>query len=127
MKTNDNFKIKYKNFNKFKVAFNGVKIVFLEESSFRYQFVILLLTIIIGFVFGLSQVEWVAITFVATLVFTFEIVNTAIENIMDLVSPEYNALVGKIKDISAAAVLVSTIGAIIIGLIIFSAKIFSMF
>ena len=127
MNKNYNYKVKHKNFNKFKVAFNGVRVVFLEESSFRYQFFILVVTVIFGLIFGLSKDEWMAITFVATLVFTFEIVNTAVENIMDLVSPDYNALVGKIKDITAASVLVATFGAIIIGLIIFSPKIINIF
>ncbi|MDL2211501.1 diacylglycerol kinase family protein [Erysipelotrichaceae bacterium OttesenSCG-928-M19] len=113
----------YQNIIKFKVAFKGLKIVFLEESSFRYQFIILLLTISLGFLVGLSKMEWIAIAFATIIVFTFEVMNTAIENIIDLVSPEYNVLAGKIKDISAGAVLLSTIGAVIIGIIIFYPKI----
>lgn len=115
------------NHNKFKVAFNGIKVVFFEESSFRYQTIILVLTILLGLLVGLSKFEWLAIAFAAIIVFTFEIMNTAIENVVDLISPKYNALAGKVKDISAAAVLVSTIGALIIGAIIFYPKIMSFF
>ncbi|MDF9867182.1 undecaprenol kinase [Bacilli bacterium PM5-3] len=117
----------YKNHNKFKVAFNGIKTVFYEESSFRYQFILFILAVIVGFLLKLNKLEWIVILFASTIVFTFEMMNTAIENIIDLVSPDYNELAGKIKDISAGAVLVSTIGALVIGIIIFYKKIFYLF
>ena len=113
--------------NKFKVAFNGIKLVFREEGSFRYQFILLLITFLFGLAIGLSKIEWVAIIFSATIVFTFEMVNTAIENMVDMISPNYNKMAGKIKDISAGAVLVSSFGALLVGALIFIPKIVEIF
>jgi diacylglycerol kinase len=56
------------------------------------------------------------------LVISLEMINSAIENLVDLVSPEYNKLAGKAKDIAAGAVLVAAICAAIVGLIIFLPK-----
>ena len=66
-----------------------------------------------------------AIVFSIGLVFAFEIVNSAIENLADFASHEKNEVIKKVKDLSAAAVLVSAIAAFIIGIIIFLPKILS--
>lgn len=112
--------------NKFKVAYHGLKIVFLEEDSFRYQLLILFFVVIGGLFFGLSLNEWLAITFAAVIVFSLEIINTAVENLVDLVSPNYNKAAGRVKDICAGAVLLSTFGAVVIGMIIFIPKILDL-
>lgn len=112
--------------NKFKVAFNGLRIVFAEESSFRYQLFILIGIIILGLVLGLSNIEWVVIAAISATVLTFEIINTAIENIIDVIYPEYHEMAKKIKDISAGAVLIAAIGALVVGLLIFIPKILSL-
>ena len=117
----------HENHNKFKVALLGIKIVFKEETSFRYQIVLMFITIGFGLFLGLSKLEWMAIIFATTIVFTFEMVNTAIENIIDMVSPDYHELAGKVKDISAGAVLISSLGALIIGALIFVPKIIDLF
>ena len=126
MSLKENLNSNTKRKNKFSVALNGLICVFKEESSFKYQFVLFILTIILGFICKLNFIEWVLVVLMATLVFTFEILNTAIENTIDLVSPEYNELAGKVKDISAGAVLVCAMGAVIIGILIFIPKIFKI-
>lgn len=73
--------------------------------------------------FDLNALEWVAITFSIGLVITVEIINTVIENIADFISPDKNEKIKKIKDLSAAAVLISAITAVTIGLIVFIPKI----
>lgn len=113
------------NHNKFLVAFKGIKNVFLEESSFRYQTLVLVVTIFLAFWFKISLIEWIAIILAAMVVFALEIMNTAIENIIDMISPGFHIRAGKVKDISAGAVLLAAIGAIIIGLIIFIPKFLS--
>lgn len=110
------------NHNKFLVAFRGINDVFVAESSFRYQFIVLIITITLSFLFRISLIEWITIILATMVVFALEIMNTAIENIVDIISPEYNEVAGKVKDISAGAVLLSTIGAVIIGIIIFLPK-----
>ena len=80
-------------------------------------------TIIAGFALKISRYEWLAVLILFGLVISFEMMNTAIEGIVDMISPEFNGQAGKIKDIAAGAVLASAIVAVIIGLWIFVPKI----
>jgi diacylglycerol kinase (ATP) len=106
----------------FKYAFNGLKILFREEHNARIHLFITLLAIVLGFVLKISALEWVAVMLVIGLVFITEIVNTSIENIADFISPEKHAKIKVIKDLAAAAVIVSAIISVLIGLIIFLPK-----
>jgi diacylglycerol kinase len=78
--------------------------------------------IVLGIVFKLTIPEWCWLIFVIGLVFITEMLNTAIEFLTDLVSPEYNPLAKKVKDVAAGAVLFAAIIAVIIGLIILIPK-----
>ena len=78
--------------------------------------------VIVGFYFGLSEVEWIAVMIVIGAVLSAEAVNSSIESLADLVSPEYNEAIKKTKDLAAGAVLIMAIVAAIVGLIIFLPK-----
>jgi diacylglycerol kinase len=103
----------------FRFAFSGFKVMLANEHNFRIHLVILALVIIAGIIFQISTAGWIAVTIVSALVISAECFNSAIEYLCDIVSPGFNPLVGKIKDITAAAVLVSVIAAVITGLIVF--------
>jgi diacylglycerol kinase len=107
----------------FKHAWNGIKILFKEEPNARIHFIAILFVSLISIILQIDITEWIAIFFSIALVITAEIFNTAIENISDFISPERNEKIKKIKDLSAAAVLVSAITAIIVAFIIFIPKI----
>lgn len=107
----------------FKYAFNGLKIVFREEHNIRIHLFVSLIVIVCGCIFEISILEWIIICFAIGLVISLEIINSAIENLSDFVSPEFNQLIKKIKDLSAAAVLISAISSVIIGILIFAPKI----
>jgi diacylglycerol kinase len=109
----------------FKFAFEGLKILLQEEQNARIHLLIMLVVIIAGFVYNISYLEWVAIIFAIGLVFALEILNTAIENLADFVSPDKHQKIKKIKDLCAAAVLTGAITALIIGGLIFLPKIFA--
>ena len=79
--------------------------------------------LIFAIIFNLNATEWTAIIFSIGLVITAEIINTAIENIADFISPDKSEKIKKIKDLSAAAVLISALTALAIGLIVFIPKI----
>jgi undecaprenol kinase/diacylglycerol kinase (ATP) len=79
-----------------------------------------------GFVFKISLLEWIAVTICIGIVFTLELVNTAIENMANFVSKEYHESIKKVKDLAAAAVFVAAIAATIVGLIIFVPKIIEL-
>ena len=103
----------------FSNAFKGISEVFGRERNMKIHMVLACTAIILGITLHLSRPEWIMIILCIGLVFTVEIINTAIERIVDLLSPEKKELAGKAKDISAGAVLIAAITASIIGLIIF--------
>ncbi len=81
------------------------------------------LTIILGLYFHLSRTEWLVICLTISWVIGLELVNTAIEAIVSLISPQLHPLAQLAKDTCAAAVLVSSISAVTVGLLIFVPKI----
>ncbi|MDE3183879.1 MAG: diacylglycerol kinase family protein [Bacteroidota bacterium] len=104
-------------------AFNGLKDCILHEKNFRIQYILALLVVIAGIFFSLSPTEWMIILLSFAMVLSFEIINSAIEKLCDLVSPDFNLTIKKVKDMSASAVLLSAIISFIIGCIIFLPKI----
>lgn len=111
-----------KRLNSFKYAFNGLRILFNEEHNARIHLLATLLVIFLGFFYKISNLEWVSILLSIGLVFSMEIINTAIENLADFVSPERNEKIKKVKDLAAAGVLVSAVVALFVGLLIFVPK-----
>jgi diacylglycerol kinase len=108
-----------KRLKSFVFAFAGLKILQKEEHNFRIHLVAAILVIAAGFIFGISLLEWIAIVLAIGFVFVVEIFNTAIENITDFISPDEHPSIKRIKDMAAAAVLISAIVAAVIGLIVF--------
>jgi diacylglycerol kinase len=111
--------IKYLAMKSFKYAFNGIFKVIQTERNFKIHVIAIVLVTTIGFYFSVSQVEWLILILAFILVTVTEMINTALENVSDFVSPHYNEKIKHIKNISAGAVLLAAIGSLIIGLIIF--------
>lgn len=107
----------------FKYAYRGLSVLIREEHNTRIHLVVAAVVVIAGFVFKITAFEWIAVVFASGFVITLEILNTAIEDICDFISPEKHEMIKRIKDLSAAGVLVSAIIAVIIGLIVFVPKI----
>ena len=106
-----------------KASINGIKIVFTNERNFKIQLVFGILAIIAGIVLKISLQEFAIIAISIFIVFISEFFNTAIENVLDIVSLEYNEKTKMAKDVAAGAVTFSAILSIIIGIIIFLPKI----
>ncbi len=96
---------------------------FKEEANFRIHVVATIIVIAAGLFFQLSITEWLTIIIAIGLVLLTELLNTTIENIADFISPERHEKIKTIKDIAAAAVLISAIVALVVGLLIFIPKI----
>ncbi len=104
---------------KFGNAAKGLVVMIREEKSLWVHLFATVIVIAMGIIFKLDRFEWSIIILTISLVIGFEILNTAIEYLVDIVSFEYNVKAKKIKDVAAMATLIVTIAAIIIGLIIF--------
>jgi len=109
----------------FRYAFNGIRLLLGNEHNAWVHFFAAICVIMAGFFFRLSAVEWSVILLTIGLVFAMEAVNTAIEKIADMISPEYNETIKQIKDLAAGAVLFVAIAAAITGLLIFAPKVIS--
>ncbi|MDZ5712205.1 diacylglycerol kinase family protein [Jeotgalibacillus haloalkalitolerans] len=110
----------------FKFAGHGLKDVFKQEQNFRFHTVAAVLTITAGFIFRISSIEWLFITLVIGNVMALELINTAVERTVDLISPEDHPLAKKAKDAGAASVLIFSVAAAVVGAIIFIPKMISM-
>jgi len=121
-------KLKSKNvFYSFKYAFSGLKYGIINTKNLHIDFVIALLVIICGFIFQICLIEWLIILLCFAIVMSLELMNTAIETVVDLASPEIHPLAKIGKDVAAGAVLMSAIISAIIGLIIFIPKFIDLF
>lgn len=118
------FKNRIKSFG---FAFKGIKtLVQTQENAQIHLFAIVLVTIV-GFLLKIDKTEWSIVIIAFAMVLAAEALNTAIEFLVDLVSPDYHPLAGKAKDVAAAAVLITAMGAVLTGSIIFLPKIIGLF
>ncbi len=106
-------------------ALKGLKVVLATERNARLIFLIGLIVIVFGIIFKLSPDELVILIIVTVGVFVCEVFNTLVEYILNMIQPQNDPKIKLLKDISSAAVLLSSLGAIIIGLILFFPKIIS--
>jgi diacylglycerol kinase (ATP) len=107
-------------------AIKGI-IIASGERNLRIQSLVAVVVCILGFFFGITRTEWIIIVFCIGLVMSMEIMNTAIEHIVDLISPEFNPIAGRIKDLAAGAVLVMSLMSAIIGMVIFTKYVLAFF
>lgn len=100
-------------------AFRGLQTVFSEEQNIRIQVMLGIVGLAIGFFLKISRLEWCLLIIVLALVVMMEIINSAVERVADVLKPRIDNYVKEIKDITAAAVMLSSILAIAVGVIIF--------
>ena len=125
------FKKKYKKskpslLNSFYYAFQGIKVNILTERNLAIHFSVMLLVIILGFIFKISVTEWLICVLLFGFVITLELMNTALENVVDLVTEEKKAKAKVAKDAAAGAVLVAVLFAVIIGISIFLPRLLNL-
>ena len=108
----------------FYYAFSGIILGFKQERNMQVHFYIMTFVIIFGILLKISLTEWMICLILFGLVISLEYVNTAIESAVDCATTKYHPKARIAKDTSAAAVLVSAIISIIVGLMIFIPKIF---
>jgi diacylglycerol kinase (ATP) len=110
--------------NSFRYAFAGIKIFFSSQQNSWIHLLATVIVILLAVFFNISRLEAIALAFAIGFVWVAELFNTVIEKIMDFISIEKNPQIKIIKDISAAAVLLSALTAIVVGSIVFIPKIF---
>lgn len=103
----------------FGYAFKGLWVAVSEQLNMKVHILAAVIVIAAGFYFKVTLTEWCILTLCIGAVIAFEMINTALEYLVDLVSPQQHPLAGKAKDVGAGAVLVVAITAAVIALFIF--------
>ena len=111
-------------FRSFIYAGSGFKELLRTEHNTWVHLVLTIIAVILGLIFNIAIGEWTALIICMTMVWTAEIFNTCIEKLLDFISTERHPQIKNIKDMAAAAVLIASWAAIIVGAIIFIPKIF---
>ena len=104
---------------KFRDAFRGISLGVRGQSSFRVHLVVATAVIVCGFAFRVSLLQWCVLILCITAVLVAEMLNSALEWMAKTVDEEYNPQLGAALDIGSAAVLLASIGASIVGTIVF--------
>ena len=107
-------------------AISGLRAAIKEQLNLRIHLFVALVVVVSGWYFHITPTEWMLSLMMISVVISLELVNTAIENLTDLVTKERNPFAGKVKDVAASAGLFASIIAAIIGFIIFSKYIFPL-
>ena len=100
-------------------AFRGLKVLLQTQPNARIHAVATFMVVAAGALFGISPVEWALVALAVAGVWAAEALNTAIEFLVDLASPELHPLAAKAKDVAAGAVLVAAIGSLVVGVLVF--------
>ena len=103
----------------FYYAGSGLAFLLKSEPHARIHFLVTILVIISALALDVARLDWLWLTLAIALVWMFEAMNTAIEYLCDVVSPEHSESVKRAKDVAAGAVLVAAIAAAIIGITVF--------
>lgn len=104
---------------RFNHAVSGIIIALKTEKNLRIHYIIALIVIILSLFFDFSRVEFLLLLFAVSLVVVMEMINTAIERTIDLITSDYHPLARLVKDVSAGAVLVAALNSVIVGYLLF--------
>jgi undecaprenol kinase len=111
-------------FKSFKFAFNGLETAISKGRNFRIQILVGAASVIMGIIYRISSFEWLSLILIIASVLILELINTAVEEIVNMVSPEIQVRAKIAKDVSAASVLIAAIASVFIGAVIFIPRIF---
>ena len=114
-------------FKSFSYAFCGIKDAMKRGPNLKIHVGIALLTLILATALSFSPIEWVLLIFTIFFVLTLELINSALEVTVNLVSPEVKEKARIAKDISAASVLLAAIMSVVVGFILFLPKVLALF
>ena len=109
-----------------KYAFNGLRYALVNERNFRIEILCAIFTIALAFIFKITMFAWLILVINICFVLAAELFNTVVEKLADISCKEINPVIEIIKDVAAAAVLLTVLSAIICGLIIFIPYIFKL-
>lgn len=106
-------------------AVGGLGVLWRQPNA-RIHWAAAALAVLLGAGLGIDRLEWMLIGVCITLVLGAEALNTALELVVDLASPQWHALARDAKDVAAAGVLICSIGALLVGLLVFGPRLWML-
>lgn len=103
----------------FRCAGAGIVYAFTSQRNLKIHLAFAIIAVVLGFALHISEAGWLAVVLCIALVMALELVNTAIESVVDLVSPEWNLLAKHAKDCAAGAVYLAAFASIIVAAIVY--------
>ena len=116
-----------KQLKSFTFAWKGILTCGGHEQNITFHLIAAIIVLAAGFCFGISRTEWMVVMLCIGTVIAAELFNSAIERLVDMVSPEWEKTAGEVKDIAAGAVLLTAIAAAIVGIIVFLPYVIALF
>lgn len=113
--------------NKFRVAFAGLAWALRDQTSFHVHLIVTAAVMIAGAFLPLEPWQWIALILAIGMVFTAELLNTALELLVKVVHPDHDPQIGRALDVAAAAVLAAALTAVVIGILILGPEIYRRF
>ena len=110
----------------FKFAFDGLKVAILKGRNFRIQLLCGVLASVVAYYLQFTRIEWAVLAISIASILILELINTSLESITNLVSPEIQEEAKIAKDVAAASVLLASIASILIGALVFLPKILNL-
>ncbi|HEX6288631.1 MAG TPA: diacylglycerol kinase family protein [Herpetosiphonaceae bacterium] len=110
----------------FGFAFAGIGALLRTQRNAQIHVAAMIVVVGAGWLLGVGLGDWIALTLATALVLSLEALNTALEAVVDLVSPQPHPLAKRAKDVAAGAVLIGAIGAAIVGCIVFLPKLLAL-
>ena len=110
----------------FRFALNGLRFLLKYEHNSRIHSIAAIAVIVLGLLMKINPTEWSLLIVVIGMVFITELLNSSLESFADSLKPEWNDLIGKAKDYSAAAVLIAAVISLVVGAIIFVPKLLDL-
>ncbi len=106
----------------FRFAISGIRATWRDEVNFRIEIFLATLVVALGIAIGFSPLEWIVVVGCISAVLLAEMVNTAIENLCDKISPEIDPTIGKVKDIMGGVVFIVSLGAAVAGALLIASR-----
>jgi diacylglycerol kinase len=104
-------------------AIRGIRFLIRSERHAQIHLLATVVVVVCGLVLSISAVEWCLVSLAIGLVWATEALNTALERLVDLCSPQHNEVAGHAKDLAAGAVLLAAVVAAVVGLVVFLPRI----
>lgn len=111
----------------FRSAFKGIGAVMRRERNFKIEVGAAIAVVVVLGLVGGSLIEWALIVVCIMAVLALELLNTALENLLDYIDPKFNQAIGIMKDMTAGGVLVAALGSVVVGSLIIIPKLINIF